>query len=90
MREGGRPTFPPSPRDAIILGGTVFDLLERLRGAAACERLVSRLHREGARGNLELAFDASIGEVEREWRRHLRDLPARRAARADLEDEAPF
>jgi hypothetical protein len=90
MREGGRPSFPPSPRDAIILGGTVFDLLERLRGTAACELLVSRLHREGARGNIELAFDASLAEVEREWRRHLRDLPARRAARADLEDEAPF
>ena len=26
---GQRPAFPPSGRDAIILGGTVFDLLER-------------------------------------------------------------
>jgi hypothetical protein len=89
MREGGPPSFPPSPRDAIILGGTVFDLLERLRGSPACERLVSRLHREGARGNIELAFDGAMREVEREWRRHLRDLPVRRAAPAELDDEAP-
>jgi hypothetical protein len=90
MREGGAPSFPPSPRDAMILGGTVFDLVERTRGAAACELLVSRLHREGARGNIELAFDASMREIEREWRRHLRDLPGRRAAAAELEDEAPL
>src|ERR687887_185603 len=79
MREGGVPAFPPSARDAIILGGTVFDLLERARGRAACELLGSRLHRNGARSNIEIAFDAPIAEVEREWRRQLRDLPARRA-----------
>jgi hypothetical protein len=90
MREGGRPSFPPSPRDAIILGGTVFELLERRQGASACERLVSRLHREGARGNIELAFDAPMGEIEREWRRHLRELPARRGATDELEDEGAF
>ena len=36
MRKGGPPSFPPSARDAIILGGTVFELLERERGPDAC------------------------------------------------------
>src|SRR3954451_7630688 len=87
MREGGPPAFPPSARDAIILGGTVFDLLDRTRGPEACERLVSRLHREGAKSNLEMAFDASIAEIERDWRRDLRELPARRAGVESLEGE---
>jgi hypothetical protein len=78
LRDGGRPRFPPSPRDAIILGGTVFDLLDREIGRSACEMLVSRLHREGARGNLELAFDAPMKEIERAWRRHLREISDRR------------
>jgi hypothetical protein len=78
MREGGQPAFPPSPRDAIILGGTVFDLLDQHVGPGACELLVGRLRREGARGNLELAFDAPMGEIERAWRRHLRDQTSAR------------
>jgi hypothetical protein len=90
MREGGPPAFPPSARDAIILGGTVFDLLDRARGQAACELLVSRLHRNGARSNIEIAFDAPFAEVEREWRRQLRDLPARRAGIETLDDEPRF
>jgi hypothetical protein len=90
MREGGPPAFPPSARDAIILGGTVFDLLDRARGPAACELLVSRLHRNGARSNIEIAFDAPFAEVEREWRRQLRDLPARRAGIETLDDEPRF
>ena len=28
LNEGARPSFPPSARDAIILGGSVFDLLD--------------------------------------------------------------
>jgi hypothetical protein len=79
MREGAPPSFPPTARDAIILGGTVFDLLERQVGAGACELLVSRLRKDGARGNLELAFDAPLGEIERAWRRHLRDEAGQRA-----------
>jgi hypothetical protein len=81
MREGGRPAFPPSPRDAIILGGTLFDLLDRQVGGGACELLVGRLHRAGARGNLELAFDARMSEIESAWRRHLRDQTSARRPR---------
>jgi hypothetical protein len=79
MREGPSPSFPPSPRDAIILGGTVFDLLEREVGPEACELLVSRLRKDGAQGNLELAFDARLRDIERSWRRHLREEAGPRA-----------
>jgi hypothetical protein len=71
LREGERPRFPPSRRDAVILGGTIFDLLDRHAGADACAMLVSRLHREGPGRNLEIAFQARIGQIERAWRQHL-------------------
>jgi len=88
LREHHPPAFPPSPRDAMILGGTVFDLLERERGPDACDVLAARLRRDGPRGSLELAFDARFREIEREWRDYLRKLTERRL---DSEDElAPF
>ncbi|MSO40319.1 MAG: hypothetical protein EXQ70_00180 [Solirubrobacterales bacterium] len=74
LREGQRPSFPPSMRDAVLLGGTVFDLLHRTRGPEACEAIASRLRRDGARGNLELAFDAPVREIERAWREQLDEL----------------
>jgi hypothetical protein len=81
MRQGKQPSFPPSARDAILLGGTVFELLERERGRDACQVLASRLHRAGARSNLELAFDARADEIEAEWRRYLRDeMPRTRSS----------
>ena len=66
----------------MILGGTIFDLLERDRGRDACDVLVSRLRRDGPRAALELAFDARFREIEREWRDYLRRLSERR-----LDDE---
>ncbi|MGI9019313.1 MAG: hypothetical protein ACR2G3_01210 [Solirubrobacterales bacterium] len=85
MRQGSTPSCPPSARDAIILGGTVFELLERERGRDACQVLASRLHRGGARGSLELAFDAPLADVEEEWRRYLRDeLPRTRSSEGML------
>jgi hypothetical protein len=74
LREGDRPAFPPTRRDALILGGTVFDLLERHAGPDACVRMASRLHREGPRGNLELAFEARMRDIERAWRMHLDEI----------------
>ena len=76
LREGSRPAFPPSPRDAMILGGTIFDLLERERGPAACELIASRLHREGPAANLEAAFEAPLRRIESDWRDHLREQAA--------------
>lgn len=90
MRQGQQPAFPPSPRDAIVLGGTVFDLLERRRSPDACALLISRLRREGARGSIELAFGGSFEEVEAEWRRYLREEVPRAGGAGRLPDEDPF
>jgi hypothetical protein len=74
LREGDRPAFPPGRRDALILGGTVFDMLERHAGPDACVRMASRLHRDGPRGSLELAFEARMRDIERAWRVHLEEI----------------
>lgn len=74
LREGSRPSFPPSRRDAILLGGTIFDLLEDYRGGGACELLIARLRRDGPEANLESAFDLPMPDIEVMWRGYLRDL----------------
>src|SRR3954454_1962875 len=74
LDEGGRPSFPPSARDAFLLGGTVFGLLERVHGPRACVAMASRLHPKGQRRAIEKAFRASASEVEAEWRRYLTEL----------------
>ncbi|MDP9188017.1 MAG: hypothetical protein M3O25_02070 [Actinomycetota bacterium] len=74
LREGDKPSFPPSRRDAILLGGTVFDLLDRHAGPQACARLAGRLRKEGPSASLELAFDAHAREIEKAWRVHLDDI----------------
>jgi hypothetical protein len=70
----------------MILGGTIFDLLERERGPDACDVLASRLRRDGPRRAVELAFGARFRDIEREWRDYLRKLTERRLG---LEDEVP-
>lgn len=74
LRESSRPSFPPSRRDAVILGGTIFDLLENERGPEACERLVSRLLPGGVAATLEDVFEARMREIEDAWRAHLRGI----------------
>lgn len=88
LREGDKPSFPPKRRDAIILGGTIFDLLDRHSGPRACQMLVSRLRREGPEGNLELAFEAPIREIEKAWRRHLDEIQYRLEASGPSLSEA--
>ena len=83
LREGDRPAFPPSRRDALILGGTVFDLLDRHAGPDACVRMASRLHRQGPRGNLELAFEARMRDIEGAWRSHLDEILYRQSESLD-------
>jgi hypothetical protein len=91
MRRGGSPTFPPSARDAMVLGGTILDLLERERGPDACQVLVSRLRREGAQGSIELAFDAPLRDVEERWRRYLREeIPRAGGSDEPLGVDDPF
>ncbi len=58
----------------MILGGTIFDLLEAERGPDACERLALRLLPGGASPTLEAAFEARIGEIEDAWRGYLREI----------------
>jgi hypothetical protein len=70
LRESAR----PSRRDAVILGGTIFDLLEAERGPEACERLALRLLPGGTSATIEAAFEARVSEVEEAWRGHLRSI----------------
>ena len=72
LREGRRPAFPPTVRDAALLGGTVIDLLVAERGEGAAARLASRLHPHGPRGALREAFpERSPAQAEQDWRKHL-------------------
>ena len=71
LREGGKPAFPPSVRDAPLLGGTVFSLLDELAGEGACVDLAAHLHAGGARPAIERAFGRPFVEVEHAWRDHL-------------------
>jgi hypothetical protein len=72
LREGGPPTFPPGPRDAALLGGTVIDLLAREQGAAAAARFACRLHPQGPRAALSTAFGGRpLEHTEGAWRSHL-------------------
>ncbi|MBA2545831.1 MAG: hypothetical protein H0V15_03040 [Solirubrobacterales bacterium] len=74
LHEGDKPKFPPTRRDAILLGGTVFDLLDRHAGPEACAMLASRLRKDGPAANLEFAFEAHTREIEKAWRHHLDDI----------------
>jgi hypothetical protein len=76
LREGGRPAFPPDVGDAMLLGGTVFDLLERTRGAAAAAALATSPLGRGARTVLLDAFGRELTGVERDWRAALDSLSA--------------
>jgi hypothetical protein len=58
----------------VILGGTIFDLLENERGPEACERLVDGLLPGGPKVTLEDAFDARFRDIEAAWRDHLREM----------------
>jgi hypothetical protein len=76
LRDGGRPAFPPTARDAVLLGGTVFGLLEEAAGAEACVRLAARLPESGGRAAIQEAFGRPASEVEGDWRRRLDELRA--------------
>jgi hypothetical protein len=75
LREGRAPAFPPSRRDAALLGGTVFDLLAREEGVEACVRLASRLNPAGHAAALEKAFGGRAARhTDGTWRAHLAHL----------------
>jgi hypothetical protein len=65
--------FPPGVRDAGLLAGSLFDLLQQERGERACVRLAT--HPAGdAMASLEEAFDGSKAEIAATWRAHLEQL----------------
>jgi hypothetical protein len=75
LREGGRPRFPPSLRDATLLGGTVIDLLAREEGEMAAAQFASRLHPQGSRAALSKAFHGrALVHTEGAWHSHLARL----------------
>jgi len=77
LREGGRPSFPPGVRDAVLLGGTVIDLLAQEQGERAAAAFACRLDRDGPRRALVDAFDGRpIVRTEEAWRTHLNRLVA--------------
>lgn len=76
LREGGRAEFPPLAADAFLLGGTIFDLLEREAGAVASVRLATRPLERGPRSLLVDAFGRPLAAIERDWRDELDSLSA--------------
>jgi hypothetical protein len=72
LRDGGRPSFPPSVRDAPLLAGTVIDLLVQEEGEQAAVALTARLHPGGSRGALTKAFGGRpLVHTEGTWRSQL-------------------
>ena len=76
MREGGRPSFPPPARDALVLGGTVFDFLAREAGADAADQLALSTSPESALAALESAFDRPAVSIGRSWEDYLAGFAA--------------
>jgi hypothetical protein len=71
LREAPVPSFPPSARDALLLGGAIYDLLEDRVGPEACTRLATRLDPAGPATALERAFERPLREIEADWREAL-------------------
>lgn len=72
LHDGPAPSFPPGRRDALLLGGTIFDLLAREEGERACDELARAPDPETA---LEEAFRGRpLRHTEQAWRSHLARL----------------
>ncbi len=71
LREGGEPSFPPSTRDALLLGGSVLDLLANERGEQAVVDLVCARPEGRPDRVLERAFGQPLVHVGGRWRAHL-------------------
>lgn len=72
LREGSRPSFPPSAADALLLGGSVFDLLAGEQGREAAVRLAVTAPADSPRETVSRAFPGrSFVDTEGVWRSHL-------------------
>ena len=76
LREGARPDFPPRAGDAMLLGGSIFSMLERERGARAAVALATAPLDGGARSLISESFGRQVASVERDWRAELDSLSA--------------
>ncbi len=76
LREGGRPAFPPAAADATLLGGTIYELLEREAGQARAARLATSELDRGERSLLVDAFGRPLAGIERDWRDLLDSMSA--------------
>jgi hypothetical protein len=75
LREGRAPAFPPGATDALLLGGTLFDLLAREEGDRAGHALARGPHPDGPVAALEAAFPGRpLRQTEAAWRSHLARL----------------
>ncbi len=75
LREGQEPAFPPGPRDALLLGGTVLDLLAREEGDPAAIAFICSAGRGDPRAALVEAFHGRrLVHTEGTWRAHLARL----------------
>jgi len=78
LREKGPPDFPPSLRDATLLGGTVIDLVAREEGAQTAAQLACALPRGGPREALVSVFHGrAMVHTEGTWRAHLAQIAGR-------------
>jgi hypothetical protein len=79
LRGGPQPRFPPAPRDAPLLAGTLIDLIVSEQGERAAVELAGRLHPGGPSGALVRAFGGrSLAHTEGAWRSYLSRLASDR------------
>ncbi len=72
LREGHPPSFPPSVRDAALLGASVYELVELEEGIDAAVELALYPPRGSAADALRFAFPGRPpAETEAIWRAHL-------------------
>jgi len=69
---GPTPSFPPGPRDAALLGGSVFDLLAEERGVDACVSLA--VDPDAHESSLESVFEKPLAALRERWRSHVEEL----------------
>ena len=75
LKEGGRPSFPPGAPDALLLGGSVFDLLASERGNEAAVQLATAEPAREPRETILRAFPGRpLIDTEGVWRAHLARL----------------
>jgi hypothetical protein len=78
LHEGSKPAFPPSLRDAYLLGGSIYDLLVRVEGVQAAVKLACELPASGGpeRALVHAFRGRDLQMIEGEWRVHLGRLAA--------------